>query len=86
MEGIDYKETFSLVARYTYIRMIISLAASMGWRLHHMDVNTTLLNRESEEESYIEKPNSFMIHEKEFHVCRLKKALYGLNMHLNLGM
>jgi len=51
-----------------------------------MDVNTTLINRESEEESYIEKPDSFMIHDKEFHVFRLKKALYGLNMHLNLGM
>ena len=68
VEGIDYKETFVLVSRYTYIWMIISLATSMGWRLHHMDVNTTLLNREIEEQSYIEQPDSFMIHEKEFHV------------------
>jgi hypothetical protein len=58
VEGIDYKETFALVSRYTYIWMIISLATSMGWRLHHMDVNTTLLNREIEEESYIEQPDS----------------------------
>ena len=34
VEGIDYKETFALVSRYTYIWMIISLATSMGWRLH----------------------------------------------------
>jgi uncharacterized protein (DUF1330 family) len=33
-EGEDYDETFSLVARYTSIRAIISLAASMGWSLH----------------------------------------------------
>jgi hypothetical protein len=34
VEEIDYEETFSPVARYTSIRMIISLATSMGWRLH----------------------------------------------------
>jgi hypothetical protein len=34
VEGIDYEETFSPVARYTSICTIIFLAASMGWRLH----------------------------------------------------
>jgi hypothetical protein len=34
VEGIDYDETFSPVVRYTSIRTIISLATSMGWRLH----------------------------------------------------
>jgi hypothetical protein len=43
-----------------------------------MDVKTTFLNGEIEEEVYIEQPDSFVIHEKESHVCRLKKALYGL--------
>ena len=43
-----------------------------------MNVKTTFLNGEIEEEVYIEQPNGFMIHEKESHVCRLKKALYGL--------
>jgi hypothetical protein len=42
-----------------------------------MDVKTTFLNGEIEEEVYIERLNSFVIHEKESHVCRLKKALYG---------
>jgi hypothetical protein len=34
VEGIDYEEIFSPIASYTSIRMIISLEASMGWRLH----------------------------------------------------
>jgi hypothetical protein len=34
VEGIDYEETFSPIARQTSIRTIISLDASMGWRLH----------------------------------------------------
>ena len=78
MEGIDYEETFSLVARYTSIRIIISHVASMGWRVHQMDVKTTFLNGEIEEEFYIEKPEGFVIHDDKSHVCRLKKALYGL--------
>jgi hypothetical protein len=76
--GIDYEETFVHVAQDTFIRMIISPAASMGWRVHQMDVKTTFLNGEIEEEVYIEQPDGFVIHEKESHVCRLKKALYGL--------
>jgi hypothetical protein len=36
-EGEDYEKTFSPVARYTSIRAIMSLAASMGWILHQMD-------------------------------------------------
>jgi hypothetical protein len=55
VEGIDYEETFAPVARYTSIWMIISLAASMGWRLHQMDVKTTFLNGEIEEEVYIKQ-------------------------------
>jgi hypothetical protein len=50
LEVIDYEETFSHVARYTSIHGIIYLATSMGWRLHHMDVKTTFLNGEIEEE------------------------------------
>jgi hypothetical protein len=41
VEGIYYEEKFSPLHLYTSIRMIIYLATSMGWRLHHMDVKTT---------------------------------------------
>jgi hypothetical protein len=78
VEGIDYEDTFAHVSRYTYIRMIVSLATSMGWRLHHIDLNTTFLNGEIKEEVYVKKLDGFVIHEKESHVCRLKKALYRL--------
>jgi hypothetical protein len=77
VEGVYYEDTFSLVARYTSIWMIISIIASMGWRLHEMDVKKTFLNGEIEEEVYIEQLDGFMIHE-ESHVCRLKKAMHGL--------
>jgi hypothetical protein len=77
-EGEDYEETFSPIARYTSIRAIMSLAASMGWSLHQMDVKIAFLNGEIEEEVYIEQPQGFEVHSKDTHVCRLKKYLYGL--------
>ena len=43
-----------------------------------MDVKTTFLNGDIEEEFYIEQPDGFVIHEKESHVCKLKKDMYGL--------
>eukprot|EP00253_Pinus_taeda_P033966 PITA_33966 len=43
-----------------------------------MDVKTTFLNGMIEEEVYIEQPEGLETHEKKSHVCRLKKALYGL--------
>ena len=43
-----------------------------------MDMKTTLLNGIIEVELYIEKPQLFEVHGRESHVCRLKKALYGL--------
>jgi hypothetical protein len=43
VEGIYYEEKIFPLDRYTSIRMIISLATSMGWRLHHMDRDDILL-------------------------------------------
>jgi hypothetical protein len=76
-EGEYYDERFAPVPRYTSIRSIISLAASMAWSSHQMDVKIVFLNGVIEEEVYIEQPQGFEVHPKETHVCRLKKALYG---------
>jgi hypothetical protein len=43
-----------------------------------MYVKENFLNGEIEEEVYIEQLEGFMIHNEKSHVCRLKKALYGL--------
>ena len=43
-----------------------------------MDVKTAFLNGVVEEEVYVEQPLSFETHDMEYHVCILKKSLYGL--------
>ena len=43
-----------------------------------MDVKTAFLDGAIEEEVYIEQPQGFEVHSRDTHVCRLKKAMYGL--------
>ena len=78
VEGVDYDETFVLVARFSSIRAVIFVVEKMGWKIHQMDVKTTFLNGFLQEEVYLEQPQGFEIYERDSHVCRLKKALYGL--------
>ena len=43
-----------------------------------MDVKTAFLNEVIEEEMYIEQPEGLEIFSNEWHVCRLKRVLYGM--------
>jgi hypothetical protein len=77
-EGVDYEETFTSIARYSSIKIVISLAIEMGWRVHQMDVKIAFLNGVVEEEVYVEQPEGFEVGDREMHVYRLRRALYGL--------
>jgi hypothetical protein len=48
------------VARLTTIRVLLSLAASHGLLVHQMDVKTTFLNGELDEEIYMEQLAGFV--------------------------
>ncbi|KIK82241.1 hypothetical protein PAXRUDRAFT_51794, partial [Paxillus rubicundulus Ve08.2h10] len=55
-EGIDYQEVFAPVANLNSIRTLIALAAERilsPFLLNQMDVSTTYLNRELEEDLYL---------------------------------
>jgi hypothetical protein len=43
-----------------------------------MDVKTTFLNGKIEHEVFVEQPDRFVLRNKGTHVCKLRKALYGL--------
>jgi hypothetical protein len=73
--GVDFTHTFSPVARFASIRLLLALSAVYGLHLHAMDVETAFLNAELKEEIYCKLPPGY---EKPKTVWRLKKSLYGL--------
>ena len=42
--GVDYFDTFSPVAKMTYVRLFISLAATSHWDLHQLDIKNVFLH------------------------------------------
>ena len=53
----------------------------MRWEIHQLDVKTTFLNGVVEEEVYVEQPLGVETHDRQTHVCKLKKALYEFRRH-----
>ncbi|GKC26992.1 retrovirus-related pol polyprotein from transposon TNT 1-94, partial [Tanacetum coccineum] len=77
-EGIDYDETYAPGARLESIRILLSFACTLDFKLFQMDVKSAFLNGFINEEVYVAQPPEFLDFEKPNHVYKLKKALYGL--------
>eukprot|EP00253_Pinus_taeda_P031300 PITA_31300 len=60
-EGIDFEETFAPVARLEAIRMFLALSSFQRFKVFQMDVKSTFLNGDLEEEVYIEQPDDDII-------------------------
>jgi len=69
--GNDYEETFSPVARFETLCLIISLAALHDWKIEALDVKMAFLYGELDEEIYMQQPEGYVIKGKETDVCRL---------------
>nr|GEU31951.1 copia protein [Tanacetum cinerariifolium] len=76
-EGIDFEESFALVALEA-VRMFIAYAAHKNITIFQMDVKTAFLNGPLKKEVYVSQPDSFVDPDFPDHVYRLKKALYDL--------
>ena len=73
-EGVDYEETFAGVIKMNTIKIILSLAASLWWHIHQMDVKNAFLNGDLYEEIYMDQPPGFVDHQHLNLVCTLKKS------------
>ena len=78
VKGVDFNESFAPVARLESIRILMSIAYTMNFKLYQMDVKCAFLNRYLNEEMFVEQPKGFEDPHFPDHVLRLKKALYGL--------
>lgn len=76
--GIDFEEVFAPVAQIEMIRLLINLAATNGWEVHHLDVKTAFLHGELKETVYVSQPEGFEKKGFKNKVYKLNKALYRL--------
>nr|GEV48732.1 hypothetical protein [Tanacetum cinerariifolium] len=76
-EGIDFEESFALVARLEAIRIFLAYAAYKNMVLYQMDVKTVFLNGNLREEVYVSQPDGFVDQDNPNHVRLLKTDLVG---------
>ena len=77
-EGIDYEETFSLVAMLKSIRILLSIAAHYNYEIWQMDVKTEFLNGNLDKEIYMMQPEGCIAKNQKHMVCKLKRSVCGL--------
>nr|GEZ55235.1 retrovirus-related Pol polyprotein from transposon TNT 1-94 [Tanacetum cinerariifolium] len=77
-EGVDFEESFALVARLEAIWIFLAYAAHKNMVVYQMDVKTAFLNVNLREEVYVSQLEGFVDPDNPNHVYKLKKALYGL--------
>nr|GEU58082.1 retrovirus-related Pol polyprotein from transposon TNT 1-94 [Tanacetum cinerariifolium] len=77
-KGINFEESFVLVARIEAIRIFIANAAHKNMMIFQMDVKIAFLNGKLKEKVYFSQPEGFVDQDNPSHVYKLKKALCGL--------
>ena len=62
----------------TTLRFMLGVVTADNLELIQLDVKTTFLHGDLQEEIYMEQPKGFVATGQEHLVCRLRKSLYGL--------
>ena len=76
--GIDFEETFSPVARFETVRLILCFAAQYKLPVFQFDVKSTFLNGNLNEEVYVSQPEGFITDDPQ-KVYKLKRLFMVLN-------
>ncbi|KAL4368535.1 hypothetical protein GQ457_05G020500 [Hibiscus cannabinus] len=80
IEGVDYTDTFSPVAKMTSFKIFLALVACKQWHLLQLDVNNDFLNGILNEELYMKLPLGYKAvgSGSSNLVYKLNKSIYGL--------
>jgi hypothetical protein len=79
IHGIDYDETFSLVAVLKSVQILLTIAAYFDYEMWQRDAKTAFLNGNLTDDVYITQPECFIYPKYTGKICKLQKSIYGLN-------
>lgn len=74
---MNFDEIFPPVVKMISIRVALGLVASLNLELEQIDLRTTFLHGDLEEEIYMDQLEGFTIKGKEHFVFKLKKIFIG---------
>lgn len=75
---LNHTETFSPVIRPATVRLFLSLTITNSWLLHQLDINDAFLQGTLPEDVFMAQSTDFVDLARPHHVCRLRKAIYGI--------
>jgi hypothetical protein len=64
------------------IRIVLRILAAEDLHFEQLDVKTTFLHGELEEDIYMHQPQGFKVQGKENLVCKQRRSLYGIKQAL----
>jgi hypothetical protein len=76
-KGLDFEETFALIAKLESIRILLAYVTHHDFKLYQIDVKSVFLNGSIKDKIYVEQPPGFEDQEYPNHVYKIHKALYG---------
>ncbi|KAL0374374.1 UNVERIFIED_CONTAM: Retrovirus-related Pol polyprotein from transposon RE2 [Sesamum radiatum] len=76
IEGVDYTDNFSPIAKTVTVRLFLDIAAAHSWPMHQLDINNAFLHGFLDEEVYMMPPDGYST--SPGHVCKLQRSLYDL--------
>jgi hypothetical protein len=80
IQGVDYYDMYSPIARLASFQAILTYAACYDWEIESFDFNGTYLNGilDDNKEIYMQEPPGYELEHAGVSVKRLRKSLYGL--------
>ncbi|KAL2236118.1 UNVERIFIED_CONTAM: Retrovirus-related Pol polyprotein from transposon RE1 [Sesamum indicum] len=61
VKGVDYTDSFSLVAKTVIVRLFLAATAVRGWPLQQLDINNAFLHGHLDEDIYMTPPEGYTV-------------------------
>lgn len=75
-QNVEYFDIFALVTRISSIYVLIALAPIYELLIHQINVKTTFLNGDLEEDTYTVQPDRYIAPGLYNKACKLRKSIY----------